>query len=216
MTEIRLSVSIAAFSPDSALTQSLILLLLLLIHTLWSNMSHPFHMVGLRSISIAMKFTYICSEKHNSIRLFADPITGKQLHIQINIKHMDFLVLVQSLLPLRWGQDRCCRTCLYRRNLSQWIINSFEAWDEPCVPLLPLRWCSVVLPARRVSTLLCAHMQRGGRAVAGVLRPPSAIAVIYTGPFGCQHSSFTLLSERVLTVRGYVMRVHVVRRLACL
>ncbi|GLD53489.1 uncharacterized protein AKAME5_000623600 [Lates japonicus] len=33
----------------------------------------------------------------------------------------------------------------------------------------------VCLPACRVSTLLCAHMQRGGRAVAGVLHPPLLI-----------------------------------------
>lgn len=52
---------------------------------------------------------------------------------------------------------------------SQLIIYSFDALYEPCVPLLALWWC-VCLSA--VCLLCCVHMQRGGRAAAGVLHPP--------------------------------------------
>lgn len=49
------------------------------------------------------------------------------------------------------------------------IFYLLDTLYEPCVPLLP---CDGALLPCRVSTLLCTHMQIGGRAVAGVLHPP--------------------------------------------
>lgn len=129
---------------------------------------------------------------------------------------MGFLVVVQSLLPLRWGQMKSnVRVSANWTCLNESFIHLMPRMNRAslCCPCggdgAPPACLSVV--CLRCCVLTCS--EEAGLEPVSTLPYSAAIAVIYTGAFGCQRRSCTSQSGRALAVKPSAFTLRLTRAL---